>query len=342
VFPIAGTFVMAIGLYLLSRMDASTSRLTASLFMFVLGLGLGMVMQVLVLAVQNAVEYRDLGVATSGATLFRSIGGSIGTAILGSIFASQLKSNLTAGIRSNPTAVAGMSHGQVTALSGAIGNPQSLKALRPGLHDLYITSFTHALNTVFIVAAGVAAAAFVLSWLLPERPLRDTAEASTGIGESFAVPKPDDSLAELSRALTVLVGHERRRQLVAQITARAGVDLSPAAAWLLVRKHRDPEATLGELSAEWDVSLERAEAGRSELAERGMVSPDGEAVPEPDHGSVTVLGHETAERLIAARRDTLARLLDGWEPEQHIEVATLLTRLADELKLVPEEAGSKP
>jgi hypothetical protein len=292
-------------------------------------------------AVQNAVDYKDLGVATSGATLFRSIGGSVGTAILGSIFASQLKSNLTGGIRSNPAVVAGMSHSQVTGLSGAIGNPQSLKALRPALHDLYITSFTNALNTVFVVAAGVAAAAFVLSWLLPERPLRDTAEGSTGIGESFAVPKPDDSLAELSRALSVLVGHERRRQLVAQITAQAGVDLSPAAAWLLVRKHRDPEATLGELSAQWDVPLDRAEAGRSELGERGMMSPDGELITEPDHDSVTVLGHETAERLIAARRDTLARLLEGWEPEQHAEVTMLLTRLAEELQLAPAEAGSK-
>ena len=59
--------------------------------MFVLGLGLGMVMQVLVLAVQNAVDYRDLGVATSGATLFRSIGGSLGTAVLGAIFANRLR-----------------------------------------------------------------------------------------------------------------------------------------------------------------------------------------------------------------------------------------------------------
>jgi hypothetical protein len=70
-FPIAGTAIMVAGLLLLSRMDAHTSRLSASAYMFVLGLGLGLVMQVLVLAVQNAVAYQDLGVATSGATLFR-------------------------------------------------------------------------------------------------------------------------------------------------------------------------------------------------------------------------------------------------------------------------------
>jgi predicted MFS family arabinose efflux permease len=72
-FPIAGTAIIVLGFYLLSTMDAGTSTLAASVFMFVLGLGLGLVMQVLVLAVQNAVGYEDLGVATSSATLFRSI-----------------------------------------------------------------------------------------------------------------------------------------------------------------------------------------------------------------------------------------------------------------------------
>src|SRR5690606_34908321 len=80
IFPILGTAVMALGLFLLSRMDAYTTVLAASIDMMVLGLGLGMVMQVLVIAVQNSVDYRDLGVATSGATLFRLIGGSLGTA----------------------------------------------------------------------------------------------------------------------------------------------------------------------------------------------------------------------------------------------------------------------
>ena len=97
IFPIVGTAVMVVGLYLLSLMNADTSVATASAYMFVLGLGLGLVMQVLVLAVQNAVDYSELGVATSGATLFRSIGGSFGASVLGAIFASQLTHNLSAG-----------------------------------------------------------------------------------------------------------------------------------------------------------------------------------------------------------------------------------------------------
>jgi EmrB/QacA subfamily drug resistance transporter len=133
-FPIIGTAVMALGLYLLSTMDAQTSRLTQIVFMAVVGLGLGMVMQILVLAVQNAVDYTQLGVATSSATLFRSIGGSLGVSILGAVFTSRL-----------PDA----SHADPAA-------------------------FTDALDQVFLIGAFGAIPAFVAAWLIPERPLRQT------------------------------------------------------------------------------------------------------------------------------------------------------------------------
>src|SRR4051794_27768922 len=94
VFPILGTGVAAVGMYLLSSLDESTGSWVAASHMLVLGLGLGMVMQVLILATQNAVSYEELGVATSGATLFRSIGGSLGTAILGAIFTGRLTAEL--------------------------------------------------------------------------------------------------------------------------------------------------------------------------------------------------------------------------------------------------------
>jgi EmrB/QacA subfamily drug resistance transporter len=344
IYPVIGTFVMVVGLYLLSRMDASTTRLAASGSMFVLGLGLGMVMQVLVLAVQNAVDYSDLGVATSGATLFRSIGGSVGTAILGSIFSSRLASELVAGLRTHPN----VAPSQISKLSTAGSNPAALKRLPKPAHDLYVSAFTSSLDRVFLIAAVVAAAAFLLSLVLQERPLRDTAEASAGLGEAFAAPKPTDSLAELSRALSVLLGREGRRHLVEQIVTRAGVDLSAAAAWLLVRFYREPATSIDKLSATWDVPIDRARAGLSELIDRGMVSPNGEISgdtstisaaisPEnpPERHLVTELGGDTAEKLIAERQATLSRLLDGWEPERNAEVAQLLTRLAEESGLAP-------
>jgi EmrB/QacA subfamily drug resistance transporter len=134
VFPIAGTAVALVGMAALTTLDRDTSVLVAGVEMLVLGLGLGMVMPVLILAVQNAVPYEQLGVATSGATLFRSIGGSLGTAILGAVFTAQLGD----------------------------APPQDVGA------------FTDALDTVFVVAAVVIALAFAISWLLEEHPLRTT------------------------------------------------------------------------------------------------------------------------------------------------------------------------
>src|SRR3954453_23831058 len=106
-FPIAGTAIGVLGLLLLARLDASTSTALAALYMLILGLGLGMVMQVLVLAVQNSVSYEQLGVATSGATLFRSIGGSLGTAILGAVFSNRLADALAGSLPANAAANVG-------------------------------------------------------------------------------------------------------------------------------------------------------------------------------------------------------------------------------------------
>jgi MFS family permease len=327
-FPIAGTAIMVLGLALLSGMNAQTSRLDASAYMFVLGLGLGMVMQVLVLAVQNAVDYQDLGVATSGATLFRSIGGSVGTAILGSIFSNRLSSELAAAL---PPAASRSLTG-----AGARTNPAALAKLPPQIHSAYIHAFTNALGTVFVVAAVVAAFAFALSWFLEARPLRDSVAAGSGIGESFAMPKQTDSLAEASRALTVLVGREGRRRLVERIAERAGVDLSPAACWLLVRLQEEPGADIAALCQSFAIPLAAGQAALAELETRELITAAAPAETGPSPRALTAAGTETVEKLIAERRASLARLCQGWEPEQNPELAALLTRLAGELAREPE------
>ena len=89
-FPVAGLALMAVGLLLLSQLDAGSSRATASLVLIVFGLGFGMVSQILTVALQNAVERRDLGIATASANLVRSLGGSVGVAVFGAIFAGRL------------------------------------------------------------------------------------------------------------------------------------------------------------------------------------------------------------------------------------------------------------
>ena len=320
-FPIAGTALMVVGLLLLSGMTATTTKLAASAYMFVLGLGIGSVMQVLVLAVQNAVDYADLGVATSGATLFRSIGGSVGVAVLGSIFTSRLNSELAASL---PASAA---HG----LGAANANPQAIDKLPTALHTTYIHAFTNALGSVFTVAAGVAVVAFLLSWLLPERPLRETVVDGSGVGESFAVPKSGDSLAEAARALTVALGREDRRRAVEMLAQRAGVDLSAAASWLLVRLHENPAGDIDALADSFDVPRDVAWPALTELRDRGLVLERPAVDGQPVLREVTAPGEEAVDRLVAARRAAIAELCDGWSPEDNEDLSSLLTRLAREL-----------
>jgi MFS family permease len=247
VFPIVGTAVAAIGMYLLAQLEPDTSVVVAGLYMLDLGVGLGLVMQVLVLAVQNAVPYSQLGVATSAATLFRSIGGSLGTAILGAIFANRLANEQAAGVDE--------------------------------LH-----AFTNSLQTVFEIATVVVAVAFVLAWRLPEKPLRRTIETSEGVGEAFAAPNLGDSLRELSRQLAIAAGRERSRAFIERLAARAGVALNPLECWLVGRvadgSIRDPH-TLAERASVDDVVLTGA---LQHLRAEGLVTEGPERAALTDAG----------------------------------------------------------
>lgn len=159
VFPIVGTALMTVGMVLLAQLNVHSSTLTAAFDMLVLGLGLGMVMQVLVLAVQNAVEFRVMGVATSGSLLFRQVGGSIGLAIFGAIFANRLHANLG---RALPPGV----HAPKNV------SPTVVRQLPPALHRAYVDAIAASLHPVFVVASVIAVVAFLLTWLLREVPLR--------------------------------------------------------------------------------------------------------------------------------------------------------------------------
>ena len=294
VFPIAGTAVIVVGFLLLSTMDPQTGAVRAALDLLVLGFGLGCVMQVLVLAVQNSVDYTDLGVATSGAVLFRAVGGALGTAVFGAIFANQLASNL---------AVELGARGQSLAAGGGRISPAKLHELPPPVHSAYLTAFTDSLSMVFVVAAAVAAVGFALSWLLPEKPLRATA-ATTGVADSLAAPRAPDSLAEIERALGVLSHRDTRRRMYERLGERAGVDLPPAGVWALVR------------ISEGRDRLDSDElVGRTETGDRAL----------------TPAGVDVLDRLVAARRERLCEHLEGWSPDQHEELARTLNRLARDL-----------
>ncbi len=325
IFPIAGTAVLAVGLFLLSRMHVNTSGLTAGLFMLVVGMGLGLVMQVLVLAVQNAVEYEDLGVATSGATLFRLIGGSLGVAVLGAIFASRLAANLARGFR--------------VAQDVEHISPAVVLRLAPAARNAYRAAFADSLHTVFLVAAAVAVLGFLLSWLLEERPLRETVAASAGLGEGFAMPCDDDSLTQISHGLSVLMQRDTQRRILERIAERAGVDLTPAECWLLSQIERCPGVPVAELARKYGVNDERLARAQSELQTRGLISP-----AAPDGHELTLAGREVNERLRIARRERLGELLADWSPEEHRQVAEILRRYAGDVEgeklSAPRSAGS--
>ncbi|MES1247451.1 MAG: MDR family MFS transporter [Actinomycetota bacterium] len=164
-FPIVGTAIMSVGMFLLSRLSFHSSSVDASLYMLVLGLGLGMVMQVLVLAVQNAVPPRHMGTATSGNILFRQIGGSVGIAMFGAIFSNRLASELA-------------SRG-VHAASKTV-TPAAIKHLPAAARVAYQESVAASLHPVFVVAAFISVFAFLLTWLLRETPLRATVRPLDG------------------------------------------------------------------------------------------------------------------------------------------------------------------
>jgi DNA-binding MarR family transcriptional regulator len=123
--------------------------------------------------------------------------------------------------------------------------------------------------------------------------------------------------------------------MVERLTERAGVEISPEAAWLLARLNENPRAELPVVSDAFDVPLDVAERGLAELEQRGFVTaaPDAGSLAEPGPPAheLTPAGREAVEKLIAERRVSLARLLEGWSPEQHAELATFLHRLAHEL-----------
>lgn len=158
-FPILGTLFSTAGMALLTRITIDSPTWHLYLFTGVLGMGLGLVMQVLVLAVQNAVTANMYGVATSSVTLFRSIGGSIGVALFGAVFNHVLQSSLTRLLPENAVIPPGM-------------NPDAIHHLPANLRLGYLDAFGSAIHAAFTMAACIMAAAFVLSWLLREAPLR--------------------------------------------------------------------------------------------------------------------------------------------------------------------------
>jgi EmrB/QacA subfamily drug resistance transporter len=309
-FPIAGTATMTVGMYLLSRLAVGTSAWQSALYMLVLGFGLGMVMQVLVLAAQNAVDYRYLGVATSGSTLFRQVGGSIGVSVFGAIFANRLGTELATRLPAG-------------AHVPAAANPAVVDRLPPAVHAPYVAAFAASLRPVFLTATAIAFAAFLLTWLLREVPLRQTARAE-GIGESFASPRDDSSERELERIVTSILRGDRRTEIYRRLLARANLELAPPSAWLLARLRDRAPVDAPSLADDLQVPEERVRLLSDELRERGLVAGDGALTLTADGGAAV-------GRMVDAGRAELETLLEHWCCAEDGDMTPVVRRLANAL-----------
>ena len=181
IFPIIGGALIVAGLFLLSLMDTTTSRFTSGVYMAVLGAGMGFLMQITMLIAQNSVEMKDMGVASSTSTLFRTIGGSFGVSIMGALFTHRVQDTMAERIGA---AASRMSEG--TAQLDADG----LARLPVPVRDAYQHAVADGSHIVFLVGAAIAVIGFLAAWFVKEVPLRGAQPGEGGTpADKAAVPE---------------------------------------------------------------------------------------------------------------------------------------------------------
>ncbi|MEV0591790.1 MDR family MFS transporter [Nonomuraea cavernae] len=320
--PITGTAFATAGLFLLSTLDEHSGMLTMGLYLLVLGMGLGMTMQVLVIIVQNAVDFKDLGVATSGATFFRLIGGSFGVATLGSVFTWRLNDDLVQ-LLATTRLPAGFDPALIQR------DPTAIQRLPPGPAAAFLHAYSDAIATVFAVASPIMGLAFVLTWFIPQQRLRETtrvADLGEGLGATSA---QRSSLAEVERGLVRLADADLRRGYYDRLGSLAGLKgIPPEGVWIVARLGGEDWVKGEDLARRANVSRARGRPYTDQLIEAGLVerSADGDSL------RLTPQGQESALRLLRSSREGLSRLVADWGPHPQIE------QLCDEL--TPELLGA--
>jgi EmrB/QacA subfamily drug resistance transporter len=329
VFPIIGTAILAVALYLLSTMDETTATWQLNVYFFLLGFSLGLIIQVLVIAVQNTVNYTDLGAATSGVTFFRTIGGSFGVSVFGAIFANQLTRQLSG-------ALAGKKLPKGFSVASVQANSSMLKALPAELREAILHAYSLALQPVFLTAVPVAGIAFILSWFLREVPLRTAAGAPAPAAETLrssasaadlcdglgGAPTIRTSAQEAERVLSRLSAVELRRFGYARLARAAGLDLPGGGCWILTRLAKQGATPGPELARQAGVTMAEGRPNAQLLVDRGLITRTEGVL------ALTPSGAQIAERLFGAQHDWLEAQLAGWSPEQCAELEHVLTSLS--------------
>ncbi|GAB1814986.1 MDR family MFS transporter [Mycobacterium sp. MUNTM1] len=267
VFPIAGTAVMAVAFFLMSRMDPSTSAVVQSLFLVILGAGIGMCMQTLVLIVQNTSSFDDLGVATSGVTFFRTIGSSFGAAIFGSLFTNFLHSRI------GPALLASR------APAAAAASPEALHRLPREAAAPIVAAYADSLTQVFLWAVPVALVGFVLALFLREVPLQEFHDSTVDLGDAFGMPTSETPDQMLENAIARMMRGETGMRL-RSIAMRPDCRLDVAGLWGVLRINRYTQmygtARLTDIADYLRVPFEVLEPTFARLVSGGYVQRDGE------------------------------------------------------------------
>src|SRR5580693_5299794 len=288
-FPVAGTALMALAFLLMSRMDPSTSALVQSAFLVILGAGIGLSMQVLVLIVQNTSNFEDLGVATSGVTLFRTIGSSFGAAIFGSLFTNFLHSRIGPAIAASGASPA------------AASSPEALHRLPHAAAAPIVSAYAASLTQVFLWAVPVALVGFVLALFLPEVPLREIGNNAADLGDGFAMPTTQSSEDMLETAIGRLLRGEPGMRL-RSIAMRPDCQLDVAELWALLRINRYQRALgiarITDIGEQFGIPYEVLEPTFDRLVRGGYAQRDVDRFWLPPAGTREV--------------DFVSSLLQGW------------------------------
>ncbi|MBO0853698.1 MAG: MFS transporter [Nocardia sp.] len=322
-FPVAGTAVMALGLFLMSTMGRTTGFWLQSLYMLILGLGIGLAMQVLTIVVQNTVPYHDLGTATSGVTFFRTLGSTFGTAIFGTLYTNQLAPNLREAMLRAPGAP-----------PAAAQNPQLLHKLPSAQALPIIDAYAHTIEYVFRWVVPVAVVGFLVAWLLKQVPLRDSIRGEAAdVGGGFSVPDSGDRILRLERSLAGVMNRMRADELPnPDLLGVAGSPLARDEAWA-IRQVRMLERTRGTADvasvakAHW-MPPEVLEPVYDKVVRGGYVESDAGTL------SLTGAGRTEYDRIRAAWRQWVCRHIDDWDsadPQDRAQLDQALDNIAAKL-----------
>ena len=316
IYPIVGAAALTAGLLLLSRVNEHTSATVMGLDMAVFGFGLGLIMQVLVIAVQNAVDYSDLGTATAGVTYFRSIGGSFGASVFGTILNNKLNSEIK-------TSTANGSLSPHFPIQQILADPTAVNKLPNALAEPFLHIYAVSMQTVYLIAAPIAAVAFVLALFLKQNPLR-TSTRSADVGEAAGLPTFRSSLDEVERALTKLTSRQSLWDRYETVIQRAGTAITVPQAYGLFRLHAAGPINQETAAKRMGLPLAHLQPKIDALVDTGHVSRSADGTLE-----LTASGRQVIDELSEARTQILEEQLDGWSPQQHADLITMLKQLAD-------------